>query len=224
MVDLIILLLIFLVLLITFNTEPIKKLKQEKFQNVEEEKRYFKYVLTDKDSKNYELLTFSQLNFKLQKTILEKLLSNENDDKYNKILDIDYLKRTIETGSRYIPINDLLVAVRSNRVLDEKVLSFKPQLLFGENNDVYYSVLDYSIVTPLPKSNLTINNDMLLLSVPDDNFNIKNQNMFQKAIIKDNKVLFKNVELVQVDDLPISLIKLNDFPTNITINKEEVFF
>ncbi len=142
---------------------------------------------------------------------------------YQDIINAETLQSNIDSGSRYMPINDLLFAVRSNKMLDEKVLSYKPQLLFDENDTVNYSVLNLSRISPSIKSKLSSYNNILLLSIPNDEFNIKNKNVFESAIIKDNQISFKNVKLIQIDDLPISLIKLTEGPSNITIEKEEVF-
>jgi hypothetical protein len=142
---------------------------------------------------------------------------------YKNILDIDYLKSSIEVGSRYIPINDLIFAVRANRMLDENVLSYKSKLLFDENDIINYSVMNLIKINELPKAKLTSYNNILLISVPNDDFNINNKNIFESAIIKDNQISFKNVKLNKIDDLPIALIKLTDAPTAIKIEKEEVF-
>jgi len=142
---------------------------------------------------------------------------------YKNILDIDYLKLSIEVGSRYIPINDLIFAVRANRMLDENVLSYKSKLLFDENDIINYSVMNLIKINELPKAKLTSYNNILLISVPNDDFNINNKNIFESAIIKDNQISFKNVKLNKIDDLPIALIKLTDAPTAIKIEKEEVF-
>ena len=138
-------------------------------------------------------------------------------------MDIEYLKSTINSGSRYIPINDLLFAVRSNKVLDSSILSYKPNLLFDNNDEINYSVMGLSNITPFPKTKLSVFNNILLLSVPNDKFNMENKNSFELGFIQDNQISFKNVKLIQIDDLPISLIKLTDTPTNITIEKEEVY-
>jgi len=142
---------------------------------------------------------------------------------YKNILDIDYLKSSIEVGSRYIPINDLIFAVRANRMLDENILSYKPKLLFDENDNINYSVMNLNKINELPKAKLTSYNNILLISVPNDDFNINNKNIFESAIIKDNQISFKNVKLNKIDDLPIALIKLTDAQTAIKIEKEEVF-
>jgi hypothetical protein len=141
---------------------------------------------------------------------------------YKNILDIDNLKSSIDSGSRYIPINDLIFAVRANRMLDENILSYKPKLLFDENDVVNYSVMNLSRISELPKAKLTSYNNILLISVPNDNFNIDNKNIFESAVVKDNQISFKNIKLNQIDDLPIALIKLTDGPSNIKIEKEEV--
>ena len=142
---------------------------------------------------------------------------------YKNILDIDYLKSTIEVGTRYIPINDLIFAVRANRMLDENILSYKPKLLFDENDIINYSVMNLNRINELLKAKLTSYNNILLISVPNDDFNINNKNIFESAIIKDNQISFKNIKLNKIDDLPIALIKLTDAPTTIKIEKEEVF-
>jgi hypothetical protein len=141
---------------------------------------------------------------------------------YKNILDIDYLKSSIEVGSRYIPINDLIFAVRANRMLDENVLSYKSKLLFDENDIINYSVMNLIKINELPKAKLTSYNNILLISVPNDDFNINNKNIFESAIIKDNQISFKNVKLNKIDDLPIAIIKLTDTPTTIKIEKEEI--
>jgi len=250
-----IILLIILIFLILFNKNNFKQeqfQEKEQFQNAEEKKIYFKYVFGEDKNKEYELLTFSQLNFDLQKNILEKILNNEsyfiNNESnsstltdsnsstltdsnsstpgvinyYKNILDINYLQSRNDIGSRYIPINDLLFAVRSDELLNPKIISYKSKLLFDINEIVNYSVLNLSIISPLPKSKLSTIHNILLLSVPSDNFNISNNNIFESSFIKDNQISRKNVKLIQIDDLPVSLIKLTDEPTNITIRKDEV--
>lgn len=218
----IILVILLLILLILYSSNI--KFNYELLDNTQEANKYFKYVFGGENYKKYDLYAFSQLNFDLQKKILEKLTNNfsssENETNYyKKIIDTDSLQKNVELGSRYIPINDLLFAVRSNRILDPKILSYKPHLLFDNSNVVNYSVLNK--ITPLPKSKLSLYKDILLLTVPDDKFNINNKNTFETPIIKDNKISFKNIELIQIDDLPISLIKLTDSSTNITIEKVE---
>ena len=313
---LLVILLIFLIILFYSNKD--QNQKYEQFQNTEgETKKYYKYVLSDDEYKNYELMTFSQLNFDLQQKILNKIINNEiilNTEKfqnindlinfinnakqiissteipnnfnmsteinnsitiennnsiqssesnnyytqnpvqssesnnyynqnpvqsseniiasssapqivnyYKNVLDIDNLKSLIETGSRYIPINDLIFAVRSNKILDEKILSYNPKLLFDENDTINYSVMNLSRISELPRAKLTSYNNILLISVPNDNFNLDNKNIFESAVIRDNQISFKNIKLNQIDDLPISLINLTDASTNIKIEKEEVF-
>jgi hypothetical protein len=108
-------------------------------------------------------------------------------------------------------------------MLDENILSYKPKLLFDENDIINYSVMNLNRINELSKSKLTLYNNILLLSVPNDDFNINNKNIFESAIIKDNQISFKNVKLNKIDDLPIALIKLTDASTAIKIEKEEVF-
>jgi hypothetical protein len=107
-------------------------------------------------------------------------------------------------------------------MLDENVLSYKSKLLFDENDIINYSVMNLIKINELPKAKLTSYNNILLISVPNDDFNINNKNIFESAIIKDNQISFKNVKLNKIDDLPIAIIKLTDTPTTIKIEKEEI--
>ena len=212
-----ILLLILLLILFFINK------KTDQFQNIDEQKIYYKYILTNSNNIQYQIFTFSQLNFDLQKKILNKIINNNLDNYYKNIIDINKLNTLVNVGSRYIPNNDLLFAVRVNRLLDEKILSYSPELLFDENNNINYSVLNLQKINSLPNSKLSIYNHTLLLTVPNDDFNITNQNTFSDAIIKDNQISFNNIDLIQIDDLPISLIKLTNNITNITFHKEKVY-
>ena len=140
---------------------------------------------------------------------------------YKKLIDIELLQSLIEAGSKYNTVNDIVFAVRLNRMQDDTIISYNQELIFDENKDVNYSLLNYQRIKK-SSSILSIYNGILSVSLPDDPFNIKNQNEFKKAIINDNKISFKNIRLTQIEELPIYLINLTDKDYNIKIEENEI--
>jgi hypothetical protein len=148
-------------------------------------------------------------------------MSQSPPNLYKRLIDIELLQSLIEAGSKYNAINDIVFAVRLNRMQDDTIISYNQELLFDENKDVNYSLLNHQRIK---KSNsiLSSYNGILSVSLPDDPFNIKKQNEFKKAIINDNKISFKNIRLTQIEELPIYLIDLTDKDYNIKIEEQEV--
>ena len=148
-------------------------------------------------------------------------MSQSPPNLYKRLIDIELLQSLIEAGSKYNAINDIVFAVRLNRMQDDTIISYNQELLFDENKDVNYSLLNHQRIK---KSNsiLSSYNGILSVSLPDDSFNIKKQNEFKKVIINDNKISFKNIRLTQIEELPIYLIDLTDKDYNIKIEEKEV--
>jgi hypothetical protein len=267
----IILCLILLLLLINLKKNKIVY-SNENFEDVNTP-NYHTYILTDDNQIKYELVTFTQLSFNLQKKILDKLTNDEifkNDttedfqntssttntqleinnnfnntfsspdlnisgnnnysmpsyssqpnNLYKKLYSTRQLKSLISDGSNYSTVNDIVFAVRLNRMKDNTVISFKQELLFDDKNDIFYSY-NYNLEIKKTDHILSLYKDILTASLPDDSFNIKNKNEFKKAVINDNKISFKNIKLTQIDDSPVYLIDLTDKDHNIKIEKNEV--
>lgn len=181
--------------------------------------KYHTYILTDNDMIKYELFTFSQLNFNLQKQILNKIIDSSYSNIYKNLLDIDNIIALINTKSKYNPINDIVFAVRLNRITDPKIISYGQELLFNEHNAVNYSLMNGQQIN-LSESLLLIYENILTVSLPNNEFNITNNNKFINANINNNQINSKYIKLLQIDDLPIYLINLTDDQYNIKINEQ----
>jgi len=144
---------------------------------------------------------------------------------YKKLIDIELLQSFLEAGSAYNICNDIVFAVRTKMMKADTIINEGQELLFDEHNDVNYKLSRDMSMIKKKNSILSVYNGILSVSIPDDPFNIKNQNEFKKAIINDNKISFKNIRLTQIgltqiEDSPIYLINLTDKDYNIKIREE----
>ena len=177
----------FLILCILFNLSLKKKHDNtlDTFSDTPD-KIYTTYELLDNNSVKYELLTFSQLNFDLQKKILDKIINNEismtanelklnffsklffSNEKpsvnfYKNLFDIDVTTALIETNTNYIHVNDIVFAVRLNRIKDDKIINNNQHLVFNVNKDISYSITNNLAIKP-SKAQLLLYNSILTVT------------------------------------------------------------
>lgn len=171
---------------------------------------------------NYNDNIFTRNSSLTNNTLTNNALINNastEDNYYNDLLNYEYIYSNLSTD--YTVSNNIIFAVKSDKITDASIIKQNKPLLFNDNQELYK--VQNSSIFPMRNHELSSYYDIMITG--NQNSVKNNDKYLYKLSIEPKKIkyytgsefVYKYINLIQIGDSPIYLINLVDNQSNSNI-------